>query len=115
MITVYGIKTCSTVQKALKWLQDNGISAQLHDYRSAGVEATFLQQAEAAFGWQALVNKKSTTWRNLDQATKDGLSAANAQALLLANPTLIKRPIILQDNKALIGFDANQYAAAFGR
>ncbi|TNH03556.1 ArsC family reductase [Testudinibacter sp. TR-2022] len=113
MVTVYGIKNCDTVKKALTWLAANGIEAKLHDYRVDGIDAAYLAEVEALFGWQELVNKRSTTWRNLDQATKDGLNQQTALALLLAQPTLIKRPIVLGAAKALIGFNDKQYTNVF--
>ncbi|WGE88923.1 ArsC family reductase [Actinobacillus arthritidis] len=110
MIKVYGIKNCDTVKKALKWLTENGIAHQLHDYRTDGLPADFLPQAAEVFGWEALVNKRSTTWRNLDQAVKNNLDFVTALQVLTAQPTLIKRPIILQDGIALIGFNEEEYA-----
>lgn len=113
MITVYGIKNCDTVKKALKWLADHNIKHKLHDYRIDGLDTAFLQQAEAQFGWENLVNKRSTTWRNLDEEIKKNLSKTTALSVLMDNPTLIKRPIIMQDNKALIGFNEKEYEKAF--
>lgn len=115
MITVYGIKNCDTVKKALKWLAENNIEHKLHDYRVDGLGANWLTQAEAQFGWEALVNKRSTTWRNLDSAVKENLDRTTALKVLTEQPTLIKRPIILQDGKALIGFNEAEYKAAFGK
>lgn len=113
MITVYGIKNCDTVKKALKWLTAHNIKHKLHDYRVEGLDKAFLQQAEAQFGWENLVNKRSTTWRNLDEQIKKTLSKSTALSVLAENPTLIKRPIILQEGKALIGFDEKEYQAVF--
>ncbi len=117
MIIVYGIKNCDTVKKALKWLTEHNIEHniehKLHDYRVDGLDAQFLQQAEAQFGWDNLVNKRSTTWRNLDEKVKNTLSKSTALSVLAENPTLIKRPIILQDGKALIGFNEKEYSVAF--
>ena len=113
MITVYGIKNCDTVKKALKWLADHNIEHKLHDYRVEGLDKSFLQQAEAQFGWENLVNKRGTTWRNLDEDVKKTLSKSTALSVLADNPTLIKRPIILQEGKALIGFDEKEYQAVF--
>ena len=93
MITVYGIKNCDTVKKALKWLADHNIEYKLHDYRIDGLDLNFLTQAETQFGWDVLVNKRSTTWRNLDEQVKNSLD--------------------LQDGKALIGFNEKEYQAAF--
>ncbi|MBS6026863.1 MAG: ArsC family reductase [Haemophilus pittmaniae] len=113
MIIVYGIKNCDTVKKALKWLTEQNIEHKLHDYRVDGLDEQFLQQAEAQFGWEHLVNKRSTTWRNLDDAVKNRLSKTTALAVLAEHPTLIKRPIILQDGIALLGFDRAAYEQAF--
>lgn len=110
MITVYGIKNCDTVKKALKWLEAHQIPHKLHDYRVDGLPAEFLPKAQAQFGWENLVNKRSTTWRNLDEAVKNSLNVASALSVLSEQPTLIKRPIILQEGVALIGFDEKAYA-----
>lgn len=110
MITLYGIKNCDTVKKALQWLADKGIEHRLHDYRVDGLTADFLIQAEAQFGWESLVNKRSTTWRNLDEKVKETLNKTTALQVLMEQPTLIKRPIILQEDVALIGFNEKEYA-----
>lgn len=109
MITVYGIKNCDTVKKALKWLEANGLPAQLHDYRQDGLNAEWLQTMAVRFGWEALLNKKSTTWRNLDNEQKSDLNEAKALALLNAQPTLIKRPIVICQDVHLIGFNPAEY------
>lgn len=110
MLIVYGIKNCDTVKKALKWLADHHIEHKLHDYRVDGLDPNFLAQAENQFGWENLVNKRSTTWRNLDENIKKTLNKTTALRVLAEQPTLIKRPIILQDNIALIGFNEKDYA-----
>lgn len=113
MVTVYGIKNCDTVKKTLQWFLNNGIQVKLHDYRVDGIDQAYLQQVEQVFGWQELVNKRSTTWRNLDESLKANLNRQTALDLLLAQPTLIKRPIVLGGSKPLIGFRADNYAAVF--
>ena len=113
MITVYGIKNCDTVKKALKWLAEHGIEHQLHDYRSDGLSEDFLVKAEQQFGWDNLLNRRSTTWRNLDEQVKKMLEKPTALSVLTTYPTLIKRPIILQDDIALIGFNDKLYEQAF--
>ncbi|MBE2897132.1 arsenate reductase [Pasteurellaceae bacterium HPA106] len=110
MLTVYGIKNCDTVKKTLNWLSEHGVPAQLHDYRQDGIDAALIAKLTALFPWETLVNKRSTTWRNLDDATKTALSPDNVGELLLANPTLIKRPIVLGAREPLIGFNEKQYA-----
>ncbi|AKO45119.1 ArsC family reductase [[Haemophilus] ducreyi] len=106
---VYGIKNCDTVKKALKWLQANNQQPQLHDYRLDGLDAEWLAQMEAKFGWETLVNKRSTTWRNLDEQLKNSLNRSTALQLLQQQPTLIKRPIVIKDDIALIGFNEQDY------
>ena len=113
MITVYGIKNCDTVKKALKWLAEHDIEHQLHDYRSDGLNEDFLIKAEQQFGWENLLNRRSTTWRNLDEQVKKTLEKPTALSVLMAHPTLIKRPIILQDGIALIGFNDKLYEQSF--
>lgn len=113
MIKVYGIKNCDTVKKALKWLAEHGIEHQLHDYRSDGLSEDFLVKAEQQFGWDNLLNRRSTTWRNLDEQVKKMLEKPTALSVLTTYPTLIKRPIILQDDIALIGFNDKLYEQAF--
>ena len=113
MIKVYGIKNCDTVKKALKWLAEHGIEHQLHDYRSDGLSEDFLVKAEQQFGWDNLLNRRSTTWRNLDEQVKKMLEKPTALSVLTTYPTLIKRPIILQDGIALIGFNDKLYEQAF--
>ena len=113
MITVYGIKNCDTVKKALKWLAEHGIEHQLHDYRSDGLSEDFLVKAEQQFGWDNLLNRRSTTWRNLDEQVKKMLEKPTALSVLTTYPTLIKRPIILEDDIALIGFNDKLYEQAF--
>jgi len=109
MLTVYGIKQCDTVKKALKWLESRDIEHQFHDVRKDGLNAEMIQRWSEAFGWQALVNKRSTTWRNLDEEAKQTLNEQTALALLLENPTLIKRPIVEGGKQSLIGFKAEDY------
>lgn len=113
MITVYGIKNCDTVKKALKWLAEHGVEHKLHDYRMDGLNEDFLVKAEQQFGWDNLLNRRSTTWRNLDEQVKKTLEKPTALSVLTAYPTLIKRPIILQDDIALIGFNDKLYEQAF--
>lgn len=113
MVTVYGIKNCDTVKKALKWLADHNIDARLHDYRQDGIDEVLLSQFVTSFAWQDLLNKRSTTWRELAQESKDNINEDNIVALLLAKPTLIKRPIILDAVQPLLGFSEKQYLSVF--
>lgn len=111
MTTVYGIKNCDTVKKALKWLDDNGLNPQLHDYRVDGLDPQWLAKMADKFGWETLINKRSTTWRGLSDEIKNTLNKDTALQVLNEQPTLIKRPIVIAGNVALIGFDAVEYQA----
>ena len=115
MTKIYGIKNCDTVKKAIKWLADNGLSPQLHDYRVDGLDANWLAQMAEKFGWENLVNKRSTTWRELDNEIKNNLTKDLALKALNKQPTLIKRPIVILDNVALIGFNETEYKQAFNK
>ncbi len=109
-ITLFGIKNCDSVKKAQRWLEQAGIDYQFHDFRGAGLSEplldSWLQQCE----WSALLNKRSTSFRQLDEADKQVADEAHAKRLLLAQPTLVKRPVLTYAGGILIGFNANQYA-----
>ncbi|MDA0991892.1 MAG: ArsC family reductase [Verrucomicrobia bacterium] len=104
MITVYGIKNCDTCRKARKWLDAEGIEHRYHDFRADGLDETTLSAWVSAIGWETLLNRRGTTWRKLPEADRDGLTADNAAALMLANPTLIKRPVFDTGGAYLVGF-----------
>lgn len=109
MLTVYGIKNCDTVKKARRWLEDHGMEYQFHDFRQDGLEKKLLSSWVNTLGWEAILNKRSTTWRNLAEKDKDISSDAQAIKLLLANPTLIKRPVTQSNNILLVGFKEAEY------
>lgn len=110
MITLYGIKNCDTVKKARKWFDEKEIDYQFHDFRQDGLQASQVESWMTHLDWQTLVNKRSTTWRNLDDDTKNDLSADNVVSLLVENPTLIKRPVLEKSGTALlVGFNQQQY------
>ena len=113
MLTVFGIKQCDTVKKSRKWLQDNKIEHHFHDVRTDGLDAQMIQRWCNALGWESVVNKRSTTWRGLDEESKNGLNSHNVIALLLAHPTLIKRPIVEGDQTILLGFKPADFEATF--
>lgn len=112
MHTLYGIKNCDAVKKARKWLEENDISYQFHDFRVDGLTAELIEQWFQQVNWESLVNKRSTTWRGLDDAQKEGLNKANAVSLLLENPTLIKRPVFDNGIIILVGFSEESYLTA---
>ena len=104
MLTVWGLKSCDTCKKALKWLTEEGIAFESKDVRADSVPADELTRWVDAAGWEVLVNKSSTTWRGLSDGEKDGLDAATAKGLLAEHPTLIKRPVFLKGDQVIVGF-----------
>ena len=109
MIEVHGLKTCDTCRKALKWLTAAGIEHRFHDVRADGVTAQQLAAWAGAVGWEALLNRRGTTWRGLPAAETDGVDDARALALMERHPALIKRPVfVLPDGRVLVGFAAKQ-------
>jgi arsenate reductase len=115
-VTLYGIKTCETVRKARAWLDAHGVAYRFHDYKSAGIDAAALQSWAGAFGWERVLNRAGTTFRALPEAQRTGLSEAAALALMQAQPSMIKRPIVEIDGRAAaIGFKPEAFAALFAR
>jgi Spx/MgsR family transcriptional regulator len=114
--TLYGIPNCDTVKRARTWLDDHNVAYGFHDFKKQGVPEAELDRWLAALGWETLVNRRGTTWRKLDDATRESVvDAASARAVLLANPSLIKRPVVDWHQKArqadiTAGFDAEQWA-----
>lgn len=108
MITLHGIPNCDTVKKARAWLTAHGIDHRFHDFRKQGVPEAALDQWLAAAGWEKVINRKGTTWRQLDDATRAAVAdAASARALALAHPSVIKRPVLhWADGAITVGFDA---------
>ena len=108
---MYGIKNCDTIKKARRYLEDNGINYQFHDYRVEGIDDALLSTFIAQLGWEVLVNKRGTTWRKLSNAEKNAVvDAESAKKVLLAEPAMIKRPILVSaDNRYLVGFSADEY------
>ena len=114
-MTLYGIPNCTTVKKARAWLAENGHDVSFHDFRKQGVDADWLKQVAAQTGWQALLNTRGTTWRRLDDAEKNAAgNEAGALALMIAQPSVIKRPVLAHDGRYHLGFAEEQYAALFG-
>lgn len=110
MITLYGIPNCDTVKKARKWLDGARIAHRFHDVRKDGLDAARLAEWIAAAGWEALLNKSGTTFRKLPDADKTGLDAAKASALMLAEPAMIKRPVVEYSGGLLVGFNPDVWA-----
>ncbi len=104
-LTVYALKNCDTCKKALKWLTSENIPHTVHDIRADGVDKSFIQPIVETLGWEVALNRRSTTWRGLDEADKENIDNTKAIDLILANPTLMKRPIFVSDTDMVCGFD----------
>jgi Spx/MgsR family transcriptional regulator len=111
MITVYGIKNCNTVKTALDWLKKNKVDLEFHDYKSKGISQEKLREWSKQVGWESLVNKRGTTWRQLDEATQSRVtSEAKAIELMKEKTSVIKRPLIEDNGKIVaLGFDEAVY------
>nr|WP_083880278.1 ArsC family reductase [Providencia burhodogranariea] len=108
---MYGIKNCDTIKKARRYLEDNDVSYQFHDYRVDGLDDALLSTFISQLGWEVLVNKRGTTWRKLNDEEKNAVvDAASAKKVLLAEPAMIKRPVLVSaDNRYLVGFSSDEY------
>jgi arsenate reductase len=112
-VTIYGIKNCDTMKKARAWLEERGVAYAFHDYKAAGIERERLERWEKKVGWETLLNRAGTTFRKLPDKDKNGLDARKATALMLKEPSMIKRPVLeLGDGKILVGFKPELYEAA---
>ena len=109
-ITIYGIKNCDTMKKARVWLDTHGVAYAFHDYKAAGVEKDKLKQWSDKVGWETLLNRAGTTFKKLDDADKENLTEKKALALMLAQPSMIKRPVLDLGGKLLVGFKPDIYA-----
>jgi Spx/MgsR family transcriptional regulator len=112
-VTIYGIKNCDTMKKARAWLDGHKVGYAFHDYKTAGIEKERLAGWVKKAGWETLLNKAGTTFRKLPDADKEGLTEAKAIRLMLAQPSIIKRPVVESGGKLLVGFKPEQYAATF--
>lgn len=112
---IYGIKNCDTVKKARRWLTDNKLEYQFHDFRQDGLDKATVEAWLTSVDWETLLNKRGTTWRKLDDPRKEQLDETSAVALMLENPTLIKRPVLVTEQGCTVGFKEADYAAIFGK
>lgn len=110
---MYGIKNCDTVKKARKWLDDHGIAYDFHDFKKDGLSSDKLSQWQQAVGWEALLNKRGTTWRKLPDEVRDTISAQSAHDIMLENPSIIKRPVVEHEGSVSVGFNADAWAKQF--
>lgn len=107
---LYGISNCDTIKKAKKWLSDQMVAFQFHDFRKDGLEAEQLNIWIDALGWEVLLNKRGTTWRNLNEADKENIDTEKAAELMLEHPALIKRPVLVTYDEIIVGFKPEEYA-----
>lgn len=113
MLEVYGIRNCDSVKKALAWLDAHGVAYRFHDFKKEALSAAMLDAWLKAAGWEVLLNRKGTTWRGLPDKVKDTIDAASARALMLENPSIIKRPVVVQGKAVHVGFDVEAFRTRF--
>ncbi len=113
-VTIYGIKNCDTMKKARAWLDRHGVAYAFHDYKTAGIGRGTLEGWARVVGWETLINRAGTTFRALPEKDKAALSETKAIALMLAQPSMIKRPVLDVGGKLMVGFKPEQYANMFG-
>ena len=112
-VTIYGIKTCDTMKKARAWLDAHGVVHAFHDYKLLGIDRPHLERWAAEVGWETLVNRAGTTFRKLPDAERADLDRDKALRLMLAQPSLIKRPVLEANGRVTVGFKPETYAGLF--
>ena len=112
-VTLYGIKNCDTMKKARTWLDGHKITYAFHDYKAAGIDREQLENWVGMLGWEVLLNRAGTTFKKLPDKDKDGLTEKKAIALMLAQPSMIKRPVLQKGGKLLVGFKSESYEKFF--
>jgi len=110
MIEMYGIPNCNSIKKAKDWLESHQVDYTFHNYKKEGVSSDNLTSWCQQVGWETLLNKRGTTWRKLEESDKSDVDESKAIALMLANPSMIKRPVIVSQNEIIVGFDEKVYA-----
>jgi arsenate reductase len=114
-ITIYGIKSCDTMKKAFTWLNEHGLKHDFHDYKASGIDQAHLESWCKVLGWETVLNRAGTTFRKLPEADRENLTEKKAIALMIAQPSMIKRPILEAGGKVMAGFKPDLYAAALKR
>jgi arsenate reductase len=112
-VTIHGIRNCDTMKKARAWLEAHGVAHRFHDYKVDGLDRATLEGWARVLGWEALLNRAGTTFRKLPDAEKAGLDEASALRLMLAQPSLVKRPVLEADGRLSVGFSPESYARLF--
>ena len=113
--TLYGIRNCDTVKKARAWLERSGVDHDFHDYKAEGIDERQLRGWSRELGWERLLNRAGTTFRKLPDGDKMGLDEDKAVGLMLAQPSIIKRPVLDLGERRLVGFSEGEYREVFGR
>jgi len=113
MTTIYGIKNCDTMKKAMKWLSENGVDYEFHDFKKAGLDEKTLKAWVKHVGWETLVNRRGLTWRKLPENDRNDINEAKAIALMMDNLSLIKRPVLNTSSGLHVGFKADEYEKLF--
>ena len=113
-VALYGIPNCDTVKKARDWLTAHGIDYRFHDFKKEGLDAVLLDGWLTQVGWEILLNRKGMMWRKLDEAIRSSIDASSARAVMLETPTIIKRPVLMKDDKVSVGFKPADYETLFG-
>ena len=106
---VYGIPNCDTVKKARKWLDNHNIAYRFHDFRKDGLDPSLLKKWAGKVGWEILLNRRGTTWRKLPEKTRETINSENAIRIMLENPAIIKRPVLVKGQKIIVGFNEEEY------
>lgn len=112
-ITIYGIKNCDTMKKARTWLDDHGVAYAFHDYKTEGIDKASLERWAKEVSWEILLNRAGTTFRKLPDAQRENVTEKKAIALMLEQPSMIKRPVLDVGGKLLVGFKPDIYAKQF--
>ena len=113
-LTLHGIRNCDTMKKAWTWLDQRGIAYDFHDYKKQGIERATLERWAAQVGWEALLNKAGTTFRNLPEADRQDIDRDKAIGLMLAQPSMIKRPVLEGEGRLIVGFKPEMYGSSLG-
>lgn len=113
-VTIYGIKACDTMKKARAWLEANGVAYAFHDYKASGIDRPRLEAWAKDVGWETLLNRSGTTFRKLPDADRADLTEDKAIALMLAHPSMIKRPVLESGPTLLVGFKPAEYEKELG-
>ena len=113
MTTMFGIKNCDTIKKARTWLESHGVAHDFHDYKAIGIDRPVLEAWVKKLGWEVLLNKAGTTFRKLPESDREGLTEKKAIALMLAQPSMIKRPVLEAKGKLTVGFKPEEYKKLF--